>query len=147
MLKKQLAYALSALAVAGYTPAFSRPLAQCGASAGQAYYDSEGVWGPDQISKGSYSFIADDKGNPNVLFRDASGRVIDAAADGGRVTFSFIHPDRAEFGMFVVYAEAGVVESYNVITSAAGGRKLYWTSNRSRAAPIAKVAAFVANCR
>jgi hypothetical protein len=144
---KAAVYGLAALTLTYALPSSARSLAECGASFGQAHYDVEGTWGPDQISKGSYSFVADGKGNPNVLFRDATGVVVDAAADGGKVSFSFIHPNLGEFGMVVIYEGSGVVETYNVITAPSGERKLYWTSNKSRAAPLAKVAAFVAACR
>lgn len=121
-------------------------LARCGASDGQAYYDGESRWGPDQISKGSFEFVADDKGNPNVYFIDATGGRTDSAADGAKLSFSFIHPELTEFGIVAVYEATGVVETYNVINSSAGQRKVFWTSNKSKAAPLAKVSAFVANC-
>lgn len=137
-------FAAGSLSIA--VPASATVLAQCGASSGQAYYDGENVWGVDQISKGSLSFVADDKGNPNVYFRDASGGVTDSAADGAKLMFSFIHPNLGEFGIVAVYEQTGVVETYHVITVAGGKRRLFWTSNKSKAAPLAKVSAFVADC-
>jgi hypothetical protein len=121
-------------------------LARCGASTGHALYDGEKSWITDRISKGSFEFVADDKGNANIYFIDASGGRTDSAADGAKLSFSFIHPKLNEFGIVAIYEATGVVETYNVIRSSTGRRRLFWTSNKAKAATMAKVAAFAADC-
>lgn len=121
-------------------------LAECGASVGVSYFANEQKWEKDGISKGAWTFVTDGKANPNVLYKDTTGSVTDSAADGGRVSFTFIHPERGEFGVSVVYDQAGVVETYNIVRSASGGRIALWTSNKSNAATFPRVSAFVASC-
>jgi hypothetical protein len=110
-------------------------------------YLAEDTWSDDRISTGAYTFVADGKGNPNVIFKDSSGLTIDSAADGGSLFFSFIHAEMGEFGIVAVYETAGVVETFNVVTTPAGKRKLLWTSNRSgKSMRLTKVASYTADC-
>jgi hypothetical protein len=54
--------------------------------------------------------------------------------------------ERGEFGVVASYAATGVIETYNVRRGKAG-LELFWTSNKTGKAGIAKVAAFVAQCQ
>jgi hypothetical protein len=126
-------------------------LAECGASTGRAYYltPQDQGWVDDGITGGSLRFTADGSGNPNIIFTDATGLTIDAAADGAQLLFSRLDSDRAEFGVVAIYASTGVVETYNVYQLPGGHRRLLWTSNKPRTGPIGitKVAAYSAVCR
>jgi len=125
-------------------------LADCGASVGQSMFLSplDTGWVPDQISKGRIRITADGRGNPNVIHTDATGLSLDAAADGGRIMFTRLDTERGEFGVLVVYASTGVVESYNVSTAPGGTRRLLWTSNKPRVdgSGLIKVGAYAAPC-
>ena len=142
---------LGILGIAGSLLVFTSPasaaiLARCGTSSGQAFYEDAGTWTPDKIGKGGFEFVVDDKGSPNVHFVDTTGGLVDAAADGAKVTFSFIHHELGEFGIVVIYEATGVVETYNVIKTSTKSKVLYWTANRSMASQFSKVSAMVAQC-
>lgn len=121
-------------------------LAECGSSNGSAYYNSEGKWSEDGISQGGFVFTFDDSG-PNVLFRDAGGKFVDAKSDGGTITPTHATPERGEFGMVVSYPTTGVVETFNIVRMDDGKRQLLWTINRPGKQKFSKVAAYVATCQ
>ena len=125
-------------------------LATCGASDGFAYYLDAGGhsgWEPDKISSGRLVFTSDDKGNVNLLFKDASGGTTDAAADGAKITLSRIDPKAGEFSIVVAYSETGVTEAYNVVSPVEGGRVLLWTSSKVHMrGVVTKVAAYTSRC-
>lgn len=123
----------------------ARVLAVCGASIGKARYLAEPNWVDDRISTGSFSIIADGKGNPNLLFKDATGATTDAAADGATIVFTFTTKDMSKFGIVVVYETTGIVETYNFIGASEGGT-LMWTTNKAGLVGVAKVAAFTSRC-
>jgi hypothetical protein len=123
-------------------------LAQCGGSHGKALFLGAGekVWSDDALSKGRFTFVADDKGNPNILFYDVTGRVTDVSADGGRVSMTYVDPEQSSFGMAVSYWPSGLVETYSVGPNPAGARQLLWTTNRPDLAGDTKVGAYEAHC-
>lgn len=124
-------------------------LAECGESSGHSYFlTPEEGWVDDRITGGSMRFTVDGAGNPNIIFVDASGHAIDAAADGGRLLFSRLDRERGEFGVVLIYVPSGVVETYNVHQLPGGGRRVLWTSNKPRIGSIGltKVGAYVADC-
>lgn len=92
--------------------------------------------------------MADDKGNANLLFKDASGGITDAAADGAEVVLTRIDADAWEFSMLVLYPKTGVTESYNVVGTGDGARQLLWTSSKARTwgGIITKVGAYTSKC-
>jgi hypothetical protein len=147
---KALYQALAAISLfAGHGAQAQDVLAECGASSGHAYFlTPQDGWIDDRISGGTLRFTVDGAGNPNIIFVDAAGQAIDAAADGGRLLFSRLDSDRGEFGVVVIYASTGVVETYNVYQLPGGGRRLLWTSNKPRIGSIGltKVGAYVAEC-
>lgn len=145
MLRYSAIAILSPLLIAANVPAMT-VLAKCGGSTGVSYFANEQKWEQDGISRGEWTFIADGKSNPNVIYKDTTGSFTDSAADGGRVSFTFIHPERGEFGLSVVYEQAGVVETYNIIRTPSGGRIALWTANKSNSANFPRVSAFVATC-
>jgi hypothetical protein len=126
-------------------PAGANVLATCGPSTGQAYYfDSKPGWYPDKISIGEFIFTMDDKNHPNLIFRDARGKMIDAASDGAQLTFTRVAAP--EFSILLLYPQTGVTESYNLIVSGKK-RKLLWTSSKVHAGGIiTKVGAYTADC-
>lgn len=122
-------------------------LATCGPSTGKSYWvEKDARWADDKISTGSFIFTADVKGNGNVLTRDVRGGVTDAAADGGDVILTHVSPNRRDFVMVLVYVDAGVVETFNIITGPDGVRQALWTTNRPNGSTAPKVAAFRAVC-
>lgn len=147
-MKKSIQLTATAFAVClvAESPAHADVIATCGASYGQARYDGEAGWTPDSITKGTFTFVMDGKGNPNVIFKDTRGSVVDAAADGGQVRITFAHPDREQFGFAVVYEDDGLVETYNIFRSANGRIMLHWTSNKAQGFALPKVAAFRSTC-
>jgi hypothetical protein len=140
--------ALLAWAVFTAAPAGAMVLAQCGASAGHAYYeDSKPGWQPDRISTGRFIFTVDGAGNPNVLFKDVRGKIVDSAADRGLITFT--RQGSREFSIVVIYPEDGTSETYNIVNKVQGaGRRLLWTSSKVGGGPgmITKVGAYAADC-
>lgn len=144
------ALAVGAIAIACSSTSSATVLATCGPSEGQAYYlDANGSsgWQADQISKGQLQFSFDDKGNLNLLFKNASGGTRDAAADGAQITLAQIDPDESEFSIIVAYPGRGVTEVYNVVSLPKGGRMLLWTSNMVHmGGVITKVAAYTSRC-
>lgn len=147
-MKKSIRLAAMAFAVClvAASPAHAHVIATCGASYGQARYDGEAAWTADSVSTGTFTFLLDGKGNPNVLFKDVRGRVVDAAADGGKVHVTFAHSQRDQFGFAVIYPDDGLVETYNIFRSANGRMMLHWTSNKAQGLAPPKVAAFRSSC-
>lgn len=140
-----------ALLAYGVSAEAQEVLAECGASSGHAYFltpQDEG-WVDDRISGGTLRFTVDGAGNPNIIFIDATGQAIDAAADGGRLLFSRLEGSRGEFGIVLIYASTGVVETYNVYQLPDGRRRVLWTANKPRigAIELTKVGAYMADCR
>jgi len=139
-----------AVGIAFSTPSSATVLATCGPSAGQAFYlnvNGSSGWEPDRISKGQLVFISDDKGNLNLLFKDATGGTTDAAADGAEITLTRIDAATLEFGIIVAYANTGVTEVYNVVSMGKGGRVLLWTTNKVHSGGvITKVGAYTSRC-
>ena len=122
-------------------------LATCGASAGKAYFvDQGGTWRDDRISRGSFSITVDARGNPNVLFEDALGGVVDAAADGAATFLMHLSSNKRDFMLMVAYEKTGVAETFNVITGPDGTRQALWTTSRPHGSVFPKVAAFRAVC-
>jgi hypothetical protein len=144
-LRRIASFACGLAALVASAPVSAEVLADCGASKGKAFYPVEGSWSDDGISKGSF-IITVDGAAPNVLFRDASGTIVDAKADGADVRFAHMDAERGEFGIVASYKATGVIETYNVRTGEKG-RELFWTSNKTGKRGVAKVAAFVAPCR
>ena len=120
-------------------------LASCGAPTGVANYKADQNWSEDRMPNGSFTFVVDDEAQPNLLFKDASGNITDARADGATVSFTFIDADRNEFGILVNYERAGSVETYGLVRMDDGRSYLQWTVNRV-ANRLPKVAAYTAAC-
>jgi len=151
MLMRGLILATALAGLLASSPAEAQEvIAECGASTGRALYltPREIDWAEDRISSGRYKFTVDGAGNPNIIFTDATGTAVDAAADGGRLIFSRLAPDRNEFGVVLIYPSTGVVETYNVLTTSDGRRRLLWSSNKPRigAVELSKVGAYTADC-
>lgn len=131
-------------------PTGTRVLAVCGPSEGRGYYlspDHSG-WEDDPISKGRVIIVAGPDGEPNVLFADARGDFVDATADGGSVTFSFMNDEKKSFGLIETYPKTGVTQTYVFSTSPSGERVLLWTAAKAHISTvgITKVAAFASKC-
>ncbi len=125
-------------------------IADCGAAAGKSYFlaPRPDGWVDDAISNGRLLFDLREGDKLNVLFKDASGDLIDAEKDGGG-TFLVKHSEGfADFSAVTIYPATGVIETYSVTNQGNGARRLLWTSNKSRAGPakITKVSAFVSKC-
>lgn len=135
----------AALAAAALTPAKAEVLATCGASYGQARHEGEADWTADAITGGAFRFTLDAQGNPNVLFKDARGGVIDAAASGAEVYVAFADDLHAHIGFIVIYPDDGLIETYTIY-ALAGKRTLQWTSNKGNALLPPRVAAFTSAC-
>lgn len=131
-------------------PTGSLMLATCGPSNGQAYYlgPKETGWEDDPISKGRIVLIASPDGKPNILFKDASGTLVDAIKDGAKVSFSFINENKDSFGIIETYPSTGVTQTYAVTMDADGNRTMLWTMVKANisVANITKAAAFVSKC-
>lgn len=141
-----ITFLIVALASFPMALAQAETLATCYAPKGKAYYSDEGRWSDDGINAGEFLFTVDGKGNPNLLFKDVTGKTIDAAADGGTVAFSFVNTAQRSFGIVVLYSGAGVVETYNVVTGEGGTRSVYWTANRAGLFGPGKISAMVGRC-
>ncbi len=140
-----LAVTIAALSFVWSASAPAEVLVECGASSGKAFYPMNGGWVDDGISKGSV-LITVDGDQPNVLFRDAGGKFIDAKADGGDVRFAHLDAKRGELGVIVSYPATGVMETFSV-SRAKEGFQLLWTSTKTGKVSIPKVAAFVSACK
>jgi hypothetical protein len=145
---------ISAAALMFSTPAAAQDrsiIAECGASSGHAFFAAPSTqgWADDRISGGRLRFTLDDAGNPNIIFIDARGGTVDAAADGGTLILTRIDAEEGEFGMLLVYRATGVVETYNVLNMPGGGKRVLWTSNKPRIGQVglSKVGAYTADCR
>lgn len=145
------AVSLAGLLVCSGVAQAQQVLAECGASEGHAYYltPRDQGWVDDPTTGGRVRFTMDGAGNPNIIFVDAGGRPIDAAADGGRLIFSRLDQAQREFGVVLIYPSTGVVETYNVYNVGNGRRRLLWTSNKPRIGSIGltKVGAYTAECQ
>jgi hypothetical protein len=112
---------LAAVAVAA-APEGSRFLAVCGPSQGWSYFarPQPDGWTEDGISSGRLVFIADAKGDVNLLFRDVTGRFYSATRDGGRVVTLKEPNESGEFAILIVYPSTGVTETYTLTKDGAG---------------------------
>jgi hypothetical protein len=142
-----LSLLLGFLAFSLPSPGYASLLARCGGSQGKALFFGAGEtsWSDDPLSKGQFLFVTDAKGNPSILFYDATGLMRDVSDEGGKVAFTFLHSHSLSFGVVVTYQE-GIVETYNVIHNPAGSTKLLWTVNRSGEGGTTKVGAYEADC-
>jgi hypothetical protein len=140
--------ALFTFLIASCTPTYAATntvLAACGASEGVAFYKADGRWSDDRLSAGAFTFVVNDKNEPNLLFKDSSGAITDARADGADVTFSFVDPAKREFGVVVNYSESELIETYSLIHGTDKALYLQWTVNRVGGV-MPKVAAYTATC-
>lgn len=127
--------------------ALSAELAVCGDSKGYGYYPAAGLrlneepeWAEDGISGGKLTLSRSNSGDLDILFADASGRVISTVADGGEVIL--IDQGKGSLSVLVVYDVS--IETYTFLKTATGG-EVMWTQNR-HSGPIVKAAIFRASC-
>ena len=137
----------------GSTPlsvANAADIAHCGASEGYAYYpkfglganDEKGEWTKDGISNGQFSISGSDNGDFDLLFKDTSGEIYSARADGGKIIP--LGKTETSLSLLVVYPNK-TSETYTVYRTIEGKAEMMWTQNKYNTL-IPKVAAFVATC-
>jgi len=131
-------------------PANAEIVADCGPSAGRSFYltPQRDGWVDDGVSGGRILFDLRGPTDMNIIFRDATGSLVDTERDGG-ATFVVRHSEGfAEFTAVALYPATGVIETFAITDLGNGTRQLLWTSNKSRvgALGITKVSAFVSEC-
>jgi hypothetical protein len=144
---KSVLFAVAVLTAGPALAAQGHILARCGASHGQAYYahDKNPTWVSDAIGSGSFIFLVDAAGRPNVQLKDTRGSVYDTRKEDGDVRFAYRNQN--DFGIIVTYADQSIIETYNVVTDRAGQRKVLWTSNRGTQVRFPRVGAYEATCQ
>jgi len=88
---------------------------QCGESEGWSYYfagglvpDNKAGFTEDAITDGKFTLVLDDQGEADVLAVDASGRLLSAKAQGGKV----ITLDAAKALNWLLLYQDGTIENY-----------------------------------
>lgn len=119
----------------------------CGASAGKGFFldtRSEG-WVDDGITEGRIVF-ATVNNRPEVFFRDAMGRYINARQDGASINVIESSNDPQGSIWIILYAETGVVETHNISGLAPDLINLWSVNKPQTMLGRARVQAFTANC-
>ena len=144
-MRKLLLVAAAAVTLA--SPAEAETLFTCGASQGKAFYlpgpyvpDDKTGWTDDGISGGSFSFVTLEDGSLDYVYSDATGHTYSARGKGGEVATLYAGNNTVQF--VVHYPSTGVLETFTVF---ADSGLVAWTQVKA-AAPIQKMAAFVAPC-
>ena len=140
--------------IAAATTADAATVAACGAQKGTAYYPAAGLvpkgedgWSEDQISGGSTTLTRNDKGELDVLFRDATGEISSARGGGGQVIQ--LRKSVNEIAVLVAYpVGAEAAEIYAFVREVDGRAKMLQLSSKGLSAEIAipKAAVYVADC-
>lgn len=136
------------------TTASAGTIAACGAQSGKAYFPAAGLvprgedgWYDDGITGGSTTLTVSEKGDLDVLFRDATGEITSSLYDGGTVIQ--LRKSANEITVLVAYAEgAQAAEIYSFVREAGGRAKMLQLSSKGLSAAIAvpKAGVYVADC-
>jgi hypothetical protein len=147
----KLAPCLLSMTIAAASCAHAGTIAACGPQKGYAYYPAAGLvpkgkdgWTEDQISAGSTTLTQNDKGEYDILFKDARGEVVSARNDGAEV----IQLRRSNTEITVLAAYSGgakAAEIYSFVREVDGKAKMLMLSNKGTAL-IPKSAVYVATC-
>jgi hypothetical protein len=133
-------------AVTAFRPENAVLVAICGESSGVGLFGDqrdEG-WMADGLKDGRLAFFAGEE--PDVVFKDASGKYISAVKDGGVVTRVSGNDQVAESAWTVSYQATGVIETHNITRLPDGDLVDFWTSNKPPVLVGASVKAFQAKC-
>ena len=150
---RSLCFGLAAftLSVSASASAPTKTLAVCGASAGTGYYviDGAGRWTSDAQQGGRLTFLIGGDGKPNLIYLSEHDGAIDTLEDGGLVYLIRRDVPTGEFGMVIIYPEAGTAETYNILRLASGKRQVVWTQNKAHVGPgkrLSSAKVFTADC-
>ena len=140
-------FLLALLTVGSSGIAASQSLFDCGPNAGYSYYFAGGYvsedkagWHEDGTSEGQFSLIlrGDDL---DVLFRDATGSLISAQADGAKIYP--LHIGDTSASVLVIYP-LNAVEIYQFDLAS---KSYTLSSTKYGEAPIRKASTFAGKCR
>jgi hypothetical protein len=96
------------------------------------------------MKDGRLAFFSGDE--PDVIFRDATGKYTSAVKDGGIVIRVSGNDQSAESAWTISYQSTGVTETHNITRLPDGGLVNFWTSNKPPVMAGASVKAFHAKC-
>ena len=153
-MRSVLGLAIAAVIVVTPTITVAGTIASCGAQKGKAYYPAAGLvpkgedgWTEDQISDGSTTLTRNEKGEFDVLFRDATRVITSARNDGGEVIL--LRKSAKEIAVLVAYTEgAEAAEIYSFVREVDGRARMLMLSSKGLSAAIAipKAGVYVADC-
>jgi hypothetical protein len=117
------------------TSAFATDIATCSNPSGKTYFPylgnitkNKSGWYDDEIKGGITQVTVDDKGLYDVLFVDATKKIISSRKDGGEVLLYAI--GRTSFGLVVIYPQK-TVETYSFVKNNDGALEYFQTTVRA----------------
>jgi hypothetical protein len=126
----------------------ARLLAVCGPSIGKAFYVHPEItgWTDDKITGGSFTFLIDEAGKPDIFIRDASKKKFSVRDDGSTLVAPFVD-EKSDTFTFILIGNNGGVSTYQLSIARNGSRILLWTDTKNLSAGvISKVSAFTSQC-
>jgi hypothetical protein len=147
----KVAPCLLAISVAVASHAHAGTIAACGPQKGYAYYPAAGLvpkgkdgWTEDQISAGSTTLTQNEKGEYDILFRDARGEIISARNDGGEVIP--LRRSSTEITVLTAYPNGDrAAEIYSFVREVDGRAKMLMLSSKGTTM-MPKAGVYIASC-